>query len=257
MSTKTDLAKEIIDRISPDYPKKKEKFFGKTKITEIAVETPEEADLLEKPKGRYITIEADSIRPPFDTFDEEAAAIAAELGRLLPKKDKILVVGIGNEGLTADSLGPLTAKKLPCGKFSGRELFAFSPGVSGATGIEPVLLIKSAAEKLEPDGIIIIDSLLAENIFHICRTIQLTDSGIAPGSGISGKRKALNRESIGFPVIAAGTPTVTLSAESDSLFVSPGDIDFLVKRAARLLAVSLVLAVFPEIGIETAKEWVI
>lgn len=257
MSIKTDLAKEIIDRISPGYSKKEEVFFGKTKITRISIDNAEESALIGKPEGKYITVEADSLRPPFDTFDEEAAVLASEIGRLLPRREKILVIGIGNENLTADSLGPMVTKMLPCGEFSGKRLMAFSPGVFGSSGIDPFLLIKSAADNLKPDGVILIDSLLAENIFHVCRTVQLTDSGIAPGSGISGRRKAINEETLGFPLVAAGTPTVTLFSEADSLFVSPNDIDFLIKRAARLLAAAVTLAVFPEIGIETAKEWVI
>lgn len=256
MSTKTDLAKEIIDKNSPLYAKQKNFFYQNTKICRIDIETKEESLILGKPKGRYVTVEADSLRPPFDSFDEEAFAIAKEIKALLPKAEKILAIGIGNKNLTADSLGPLTAEMLPCGEFFGKKLMAFSPGVLGSCGIEPFLLIKSAAEILEPDGIILLDSLFSEDIFHICRTVQLTNSGIEPGFGIGRERKAINSALLKTPVIAAGTPTVTFLKESDSLFVSPGDIDFLIKRAARLLAVSVTLAVFPEVGIETAKEWV-
>ncbi len=256
MSIKTDLAKEIIDRISPCYAKKREYFFKSTKITEIDIETREESELIGKPKGRYVTVEADSVRPPFFTFDEEAIALAGEIKKLLPEKGKILFVGTGNRNLAADSLGPLIAEMLPCGEFFGRELCAFSPGVSGSTGIEPFLLIKAVCEKLEPDGIIIGDSLFAENLSHICRTVQLSDSGIAPGSGFGGAKKAITEKELGIPVLAIGTPTVT-AFEDDSLFVSPKDIDFLIKRAARLMAAGITLAVFPKLGIDTVKEWII
>lgn len=255
MSTKTDLAKEIIEKIFPSYLKKQDFFFKNTKITRIDIETDEESAAAEKPKGRYITIEADSVRPPFYTFDEEAFALANEIRALLPDMRKILVIGIGNRELTADSFGIKTAEQLPCGKFFGRELCAFSPGVSGVTGIEPAALIKAAAEKLEPSGIIAADSLCAENLFHICRTIQLSNSGLAPGSGFGKGKKPIDSESMGVPVIALGTPTAAF-AEDDSVFVSPNDIDVLIKRASKLAACAIGLAVFPELGIETVREWI-
>ena len=111
MSTRTDLAKEIIDKNFPEYSKKKTFFRGETKITRILIETDADAEKIEKPKGRYVDMEADSIRFPYGKFDGEAFALAEELAELLPEKGDILLVGLGNRNLTADSLGVMTAEK--------------------------------------------------------------------------------------------------------------------------------------------------
>ncbi|MBQ7874261.1 MAG: GPR endopeptidase [Oscillospiraceae bacterium] len=257
MSTKTDLAKEIIVKKSPVYSKMRKYFRGKTEITEIRIETDEESALIEKPKGTYITVEADYARLPFGDFDEELSALAAETEKLLSDKSKILVIGIGNPLLTADSLGPVAAEMIPCGKLFGKELCAFSPGTEGKTGIEPDVLISAAVEKLKPTAVILIDALAAEDISHICKTIQLTDSGLAPGSGAGKRKTALCKETLGTPTAAMGTPTVIRYPDSDSVFVSPNDIALMVKKAARLMACAITLAVFPELGAETVKEMVI
>ena len=257
MSTKTDLAKEIIDKKSFVYAKKRSFFHGDTKITEVRIETEEDSALFEKPKGTYITVEADSIRVPFSDFFGEVSALAAEAQKLLPEKGDILVIGIGNSSLTADSLGPLAAEMVPCGEFSGRRLFSFSPGTFGKTCIEPEILISAAVEKLRPEAVILIDALAAEDISHICRTVQLTDSGIAPGSGVGKAKASLNKETLGVPAVAIGTPTVIRYPDSDSVFVSPNDIDIRIKKAARLIACAAALAVFPSLGPETVSEMII
>ena len=251
MSTKTDLAKEIINKISPDYAKRRRFFFGDTEISEIFIETKEESDFFGKPIGKYVTVEADFPRMPFGKFDEEISAVSGELKKLIPESGNILAVGIGNSLLTADSLGPLSAENLLCGDFSGRKLFSAVPGVFGRTGIEPETVIESLCEKLSPAAIIIIDSLASENIENVCRSIQLCDSGIEPGSGFSKGRYAVSEKTLGVPVIAIGSPTVTRI--SDSVFVAPNDIDILVRRAAKLISSSINLAVFPEIGTEFIK----
>ena len=173
MSTKTDLAKEIINKISSEYSKKRSFFFGKTEISEILIETAEESAFFGKPKGKYVTVEADFPRLPLGNFENEVLAISAELKKLLPEGGNVLAVGIGNGFLTADSLGPLSAENLLCGEFFGRKLFALVPGVFGRTGIEPEILIKAAVEKLSPAAVIVIDSLAAESAKNDCRSVQL------------------------------------------------------------------------------------
>lgn len=253
MSTKTDLAKEIIGRNFPDYSKKRRFFCGDTEIFEISIETAEDSRLFGKPKGKYITVEADFPRIPTGDFDEEAFAVSAELKKLLPENGNILAVGIGNAFLTADSLGPASAENLLCGEFFGRKLFSLIPGVFGRTGTEPEILIKSAVEKLAPSAVIIIDSLAANDIGNVCRSVQLSDSGLAPGSGLCGGKTALSEETLGVPVVAIGTPTVTRLSDSDSVFVSPNDIDILIRRAAKLISAAINLAVFPEAGPDFIK----
>ena len=251
MSTKTDLAKEIINKKSPSYAKNRKFLFGATEVSEIFIETAEEAALFGKPPGKYVTVEADFPRLPFGNFENEVLAVSAELKKLLPEKGNVLAVGIGNASLTADSLGPLSAENLLCGEFFGRKLFSLLPGVLGKTGIEPFLLLKAAAEKLSPSAILAIDSLAAENLENVCKSIQLSDSGIAPGSGFGKSKTAFTEETLGVPVIAVGSPTVTRLSDSD--FVSPKDIDILVRRTAKLISAAVDLAVFPEAGMDFIK----
>lgn len=253
MSIKTDLAKEIINKISPDYAKKRGFLFGKTEISEIFIETDDEADFFGKPKGKYVTVEADFPRLPFGNFDEEVLAITSELRKMLPEKGSVLAVGIGNSFLNADSLGPLAVENLLCGDSFGRKLFSLVPGVFGRTGIEPEILIKSAVEKLSPSAVILVDSLAAENIESACKSVQLCNSGLAPGSGFCGGKSAFTKETLGVPVIAAGTPTVARISESDSVFAAPNDIDILVRRAAKLIAATINLAVLPDAGLDFIK----
>ena len=251
MSTKTDLAKEIINKKSPFYAKKRKFVFKGTEISEILIETEEEATLFQKPPGKYVTVEADFPRLPFGNFENEVFAISAELKKLLPEKGNILAVGLGNASLTADSLGPFSVENLLCGEFSGRKLFSLVPGVLGKTGIEPFLLVKSAVEKLSPSAVLVIDSLAAENLENVCRSVQLCNSGLAPGSGFGRSGTAFSKKSLGVPVIAIGSPTVTRL--SDSEFVSPNDIDILVRRTAKLISAAVDLAVFPEAGMDFIK----
>ena len=255
MSTKTDLAKEIIDKISPDYAKKRSFFFKSTEISEVKIETDDESAILKKPKGRYVTVEADFPRFAFEKFDEEVFAAASEIGKMLPEKGDIFAVGIGNGALAADSLGPLVSEKLLAGEFSGRKLFSAAPGVSGKTGIEPEIFVSALAEKLSPAAVIIIDSLASEEIACVCRSVQICDCGIAPGSGFGKAKAEISEATLGIPVIAIGTPTVT--GTDDFGFVAPNDVDFLVSRAAKLIACALNLAVFPGMGLDLIKGIII
>ena len=111
----------------------------------------------------------------------------------------------------------------------------------------------------KPDLIILVDSLAAENISHIGSTVQLTDSGIRPGSGIGKGKRELSSETLGVPVLAIGVPTVIRypGIEHEKVFVSPNDIDVTVKRAAKLIALGIDLAVFPEFGLDGIKEMVL
>ena len=253
MSIKTDLAKEIIDRIFPEYSKAKTFFRGKTKITRILID-PQEEKLFQKPAGRYVTIEADSPRLPYENFDEEAEAVAAELRELLPKDGNILAVGLGSSFLTADSIGPKVMARTFCKSFGEKELFLLSPGTEGRTGMEPGRLVRAAVKEFSPAGVILIDSLMAEDIFHICRTVQITDAGLAPGSGICERKNALNAQYLGVPCVAIGTPTAAAFSGKEKVCGSSNDIDILAQRAAARIAAGISLAVFPELGLDFIKE---
>ena len=184
----------------------------------------------------------------------------------------VFVAGLGNASLTADSIGPRTVAAMTVTRHLREheaELFdslgcsslcALAPGVLGQTGIETVEILRGAAERVDPDVIIVIDALAARSCERLATTIQITSTGISPGSGVGNDRKAINRETMGAPVISIGVPTVVNSAtlvydtlkkagieEPDPsvsraleqgmhFFVSPKDSDLIVDRISRLLA---------------------
>ena len=197
---------------------------------------------------------------PTVNSDEEIAALAAELAALLPRHGTVLAVGVGNEALAADSLGAAAISAMCAGSFLGRRLCCLSTGVCGKTGFSPLEMIKSVIELTSPAAVVLVDALAAEHISHIGRTVQLTDAGICPGSGVGREQFELSAAVLGVPTVAVGMPTVIGYTESGGaedgkiIFVAPCDIDVTVKRAARLIALAVELAVFPELGLETLKE---
>ena len=205
-------------------------------------------------------MEAESILGPTANSDEEIAAIAAELAALLPRRGTVLAVGIGNEALTADSLGAAAIAAMCAGSFLGRRLCCLSTGVCGKTGFSPLEMIKSVIELTSPAAVVLVDALAAEYISHIGRTVQLTDAGICPGSGVGREQFELSAAVLGVPTVAVGMPTVIGytanggAADGKTVFVTPCDIDVTVKRAARLIALAVELAIFPELGLDTLKE---
>lgn len=191
-------------------------------VTRIEIfEHPGEV-LMGKPFGNYITVETEDILSCSKKQRERLTdALAEELRRLIPFDSglKVLVVGLGNEKITPDSLGPATVEKVRITRHyfvmleeeSDDKVSCVSglcPGVMGTTGIESADLIKKAAQISKPDVIIAIDALAARSIERVNTTIQISDAGIEPGSGTGNMRKALNRETTGARVIAIGIPTV-------------------------------------------------
>lgn len=177
---------------------------------------------LEKPKGSYITLEVDGVLEEKEGIKERAGkALAAELARLIPFHYhlKALVVGLGNDKVTPDALGPYTVSKVKVTRHlfiiyeaDGDEemgcVSCFIPGVTGSTGMETAELIKGAVELSDPEVVIVIDSLAARNIARVSTTIQINDTGIDPGGGMGNVRTGLSQETIGRRVVAIGVPTV-------------------------------------------------
>jgi len=195
-------------------------------ITRVKVKNEIGEKKLGKPIGNYITIEVPALsKADQDLKDEISKTLAKELKSLInpDKLTKSLVVGLGNWNVTPDALGPKVINKV----YVTRHLFkaynktedesvtnvsAISPGVMGLTGIETSETIKGIVEKTQPDVIIAVDALASRKMERVSTTIQITDTGISPGSGIGNKRKALNQEYLGVPVIAIGIPTVVDAA---------------------------------------------
>lgn len=181
---------------------------------------------MRKQKGNYITIESPGLKKADqDLKDEISKVLAKELKSLInpDKSTKSLIVGLGNWNITPDALGPKVVDKA----FVTRHFFkaynktedetmadvsAISPGVMGLTGIETGEIIKGIVEKTQPDVVIAVDALASRKMERVSSTIQITDTGISPGSGVGNKRKGLNLEYLGVPVIAIGIPTVVDAA---------------------------------------------
>ncbi|RLL48027.1 GPR endopeptidase [Oceanobacillus piezotolerans] len=251
---RTDLAVEARDMyVQTDQKEQRSELKGVTfkerhqddiKISYVEVDQ-EGAKLIGKKPGSYVTIYADGVKRQ-DTNRQTAAAkiLAKELEELL-KKNQIaldgvgLIVGLGNWNVTPDALGPMTVEKTLVTSHLFRLQFesvaegyrpvaAVTPGVMGITGIETSDIIYGIVEKLKPDFVIAIDALAARSIERVNETIQLSDSGIHPGSGVGNKRKELSKETLGVPVIAIGVPTVV-----DAVTITSDTIDFMLKHFGR------------------------
>ncbi len=243
---------------------------GPFRLTTVEILTEEGAKELCKPIGRYLTLTLDAlVRREEDAFEKAAACLAEILGRLLPDDPSAsaLVVGLGNREITPDALGPLAAeqilvtrhlrRQLPQQFGSLREVASLPTGVLGKTGIESADLIRCLTERLRPDCLLVLDALAAADHSRLCRTIQLSDAGIVPGSGVGNTRLALDSRTMGVPVISVGVPTVVslssllleytdrLPEPEPALIVTPKDIDRDVQELARLLAYGIDLALHP------------
>ncbi len=244
-------------------------------------------EYLGRPIGDYITLDCGRLweldEPPFrDLVSDLAAELASAVSRLTKKSVSpelsVLVAGLGNRELTPDALGPGTVELINATRHladATPELFsslgccrlsAIAPGVLGQTGIETVALVRGAVESANPDIVIAIDALAARSCDRLATTVQLGDSGIQPGSGVRNHRTALDRESLGVPVLALGAPTVVDSATlvwdalqrsgmtepTDKLtavlehgrgyFVAPKESDIIINSLCRLFSGSINLA---------------
>lgn len=277
--SRTDLAVELFDPDSNQLPKGIRRKLRKSSvcsITEIIVDDMVAGIRIGKSKGRYITIETDLLSAHPQDFAEQSSNISDELSALIPNKERLLVVGLGNKSITPDALGPLSASRIIAtrhvtkenvgSELSGLQLNSvsvLSAGVMGQTGIESSEMIYAVCEKVQPTCIIAIDALACSDISRLGTTIQITDSGISPGSGVQNRRKELSKETLGIPVIAIGVPTVvdmhsivhsiTGTAPDKHLpnmMVTPRDIDKLIERTAHLLAFSINRTAQPKLSNE-------
>ncbi|MBE6991650.1 MAG: GPR endopeptidase [Ruminococcaceae bacterium] len=249
-------------------------------VTTVEILDDEGERELGKPQGRYVTIDLGTAkrRSP-DSFERAVNVLAGELKQLLrlDKKDSVLVVGLGNSAITPDAIGPKTlentmitrhlTERLPQYFGSMRRVSAVAPGVLGTTGLESAEVVKGVVLRSQPDRIIVVDALAAASAKRLCSTVQLSDTGITPGSGVGNSRAAFNRNTLGVPVIAIGVPTVvdarTLETdvaeklgmqlpdgENEPLIVTPKDIDAGVKELSSLVGYGINLALHEQFELE-------
>ena len=241
------------------------------------ITSPEGASVLCKPMGRYITAEIDRfLHRQDDAFRDTAMALGDLLRELLslPAEGSVLIACLGNPSITPDAIGPLCARatmvtrhlkeRMPETFQSFRTVSLVCPGVLGTTGIESAALVGATVREIHPDAVIAVDALAARNLHRLCRTVQICNTGIAPGSGVGNARSALNQESLGVPVIAVGVPTVvdaaalvqelTGAAPADTpepqMIVTPREIDSFVADAAKLVGYGINLALHDGLTVE-------
>lgn len=248
---RTDLALEHHETIRDDYPggmpgvRFHEDTRDDIKITRVEVFSPEGEKIMGKAQGDYITVECPDLRRRNRELQDEVAIIFSEqLESLLQQGwDSAFIVGLGNWNATPDALGPRAVGQLLVTRhlrdFVPEELAgklksvaAIAPGVLGTTGIETGEIIRGIVEHVHPDLVIAIDSLAARSPDRVVTSIQLSNTGIHPGSGIGNKRVGITRETLGVPVIACGVPTVvhatTIAAVAIDLLVDQmrGQVQF-------------------------------
>ena len=280
---RTDLALEAADDLAartkknslPEGIRRLESLQEGYAVTDIRITNDAGAQALGKPVGRYITVD---LRPYFDrqrTFFHRAVwCIAQQLRALLPDagpRSQILVAGLGNRAMTPDAIGPAAVENLLVTRHMVRTLprqfRGFTPvsalctGVLARTGLETLELIQGAAAHIRPTAVIAIDALAARSRDRLCATVQLSDTGLTPGSGVGNHRRAVDRAALGVPVIAVGFPTVidgatlcadlleeagcprqTLCGRGADLFVTPQDIDQRVTELGRMVGYGITLA---------------
>lgn len=232
---RTDLALETQEKMQEDKVDLKgvsyfeEEVDKNLVISTVVIETENGAKTMGKPKGTYITIEAGNMDEEDEDYHREISEqLAKVIQKLMPVKKEevsVLVVGLGNRAVTPDSLGPRVVDNLyitrhilnEYGRFAfGKEgmnrISSIVPGVMAQTGMESMEIVAAVVKETEPDFVIVVDALAARNTKRLNRTIQVTDTGINPGSGVGNHRHGLNEKSLGVPVVAIGIPTVVDAA---------------------------------------------
>jgi len=198
-------------------------------VTKVMIDTKNAAKTLGKPIGCYVTIEAPAMVEPDEQYHREISdVLSKELKEMLPgmgTEKSILVVGLGNRDVTADSLGPHVVDNLQITRHIVKQygsaayekdkinlISSIEPGVMAKTGMETAEIVKGVVDETKPDMLVVIDALAARSTRRLNRTIQITNTGIQPGSGVNNHRNELTEHSLNVPVIAIGVPTVVDAA---------------------------------------------
>ena len=260
---RTDLAVELTTKEEQKVVSLTDTEYEGIKVTEVTVGKQGMA-LIGKPVGRYITLHCED-RDKYRC----ALALAHYLEELLKpaaKWEQVMVAGLGNEYITPDSLGAKTVRKIPAtahlsdteefSELGLRPVVVLETGVMAKTGLESTDRLRCIAERVLPAAVIAVDSLACTDFSRLCTTIQLTDSGIAPGSGVGGSRKPLNSSVLGTKVIAVGVPTVidldSITDEADgsdrAMMVTPRDIDVMIRRYSEIISMGINTALNPTLS---------
>lgn len=245
-------------------------------VTRVEILDQEGARALGKPEGTYLTLDVSPLwRREEDAFPRAVRAVAALLGPLLPEEGPVLAAGLGNQAMTPDALGPRSPDHLLVTRHLGEALPQLRPvaglgaGVLGTTGMEVAEWVRGAAEQVVPAAVIVVDALAARDLERLCATVQIADTGLVPGSGVGNHRMALNRETLGVPVISVGVPTVVdaetiardllgeagavpkaLNGRGRRFFVTPESIDQKIRDLSKVLGYGINLALQESLALE-------
>lgn len=274
MQVRTDLAVEAREIAGENVSGVEFKAYKENglSISRLKIKNQKGRLALGKDIGTYITIELPSLTDNFSETDKRLVTIGEEIRRLLPVNGLVLVVGLGNIEITPDSLGPKASQRvLATRHISGeiaratgldklRPVAVMQTGVTGQTGIETGEYILSVVKRIKPNAVVAIDALASRKLERLGCTLQISDTGIAPGAGVGNHRTKITQETIGVPVIAIGVPTVVdvqtlasdltcgdcnsdvrkiINPDNRQMIVIPREIDLLTERASRLIAFAL------------------
>lgn len=238
------------------------------RLTRVKIVSERGAREMGKSRGTYLTLEAPGLASPDEDYHREVSEMIADLLReLTGTAESVLVAGLGNRDVTPDALGPQAVSNLMITRHLireyGREMMGMAgccvvsgivPGVMAQTGMETSEILQGIIEETRPDLLIVIDALAARSTRRLGRTVQITDTGIQPGSGVGNHRGSLTKESLGIPVIAIGVPTVVEAAaivydaqgncekmppHLNGMFVTPKNIDEMIKQLSFTLSEAL------------------
>lgn len=277
MNFRTDLAMEAIEEELPlgeEDIRQTGETAGEVTVNRVEIRSRRGAEALQKPQGQYVTVSLPPLADDETALLAQAERVSRELTALLPPDGLVLVVGLGNRTVTPDTLGPAVADMVLAtrhirGEFARaagledlRPTAVLTPGVLGQTGTESSEIVRGVCREVQPAAVIAVDALAARDPRRLGCTVQLCDTGIAPGSGVGNDRKSLDKTVLGVPVIGVGVPTVVDAAtlvqsyleqpeneplpQSDTpMMVTPREIDLVISRAARLVAMGINLALQP------------
>ena len=286
MAFRTDLAVEAIENhktaAALPHVRQSDRTLEGFAVHEVRILSEDAAREIGKPQGRYLTFELDAlIRREEDAFPRACKALSTLLRELLPHPNDgpVLIAGLGNRMITPDAIGPQTADHViatrhlvaqsPTIFADWRPVSALAPGVLGQTGVETGEVICGVLDRVRPAAVIAVDALAAGRLSRLLRTVQLADTGITPGAGVGNARAALNKETLGVPVIAVGVPTVvdgaTLAHEissqlgqpacealddlSQPVMITTRDIDREVADISRMIGYAVNMALHPHLSV--------
>ena len=300
-TVRTDMADEIVEGL---YGKKgktddgitfKSTSFGRIRCEEMTVDKDISWGDSNRQKGQYVTVSLDEIKNfTREEFETAAAVISNQIQKLLPEDEGLcLIVCLGNRNLVADAIGPLAAEKIIVSrhiKLHSHKLFTtmglgecscIVTGVLGETGMEAAELAESAVKKIKPKAVIAVDALASRRLSRLVKTVQISDTGISPGSGVNNQRSEISQRTLGVPVICVGVPTVveattvcadilgeklgednsairevqkTLNENPTGFFVTPKDADVYVKTMAKLVGYSINKAIHKQMTFSEMEE---